>query len=117
MVSAILDGAGDVHNALGPGLMEKVYSDAMAIELAHRGLKFEREKPVTLTYRGKPLRTHRLDMVVENEVLLELKSVERLMPIHRSQVLGYLRGSELRLGLLINFNAYMLKDQIKRVVL
>jgi GxxExxY protein len=117
IVSSVVDGALAVHKELGPGLLEGVYADAMAIELAYRGLKYERERRITLTYRGKPLRSHRLDLVVDNRILLELKAVERLMPIHRSQVIGYLRASALRLALLINFNTDWLRSQIKRVVL
>ena len=116
VVTSVIDGALAVHNELGPGLIEGVYSDAMAIELAYRNPKFERQRPTTLSYRGKPLRTHRLDLVVESQIILELKAVERLMPIHRSQMIGYLRASGLRLGLLINFNSDWLRGQIKRVV-
>jgi GxxExxY protein len=116
LVSSVIDGALDVHNFLGPGLLEAVYADAMVVELTHRGLKFERERYVTLSYRGKPLRSQRLDLVVEEQILLELKAVERLMPVHKAQAAGYLRASGLKLALLINFNCDWLRGNIKRII-
>jgi GxxExxY protein len=107
----------EVHRALGPGYLEGVYGDAMAIELDHRGLKFGREVPVSVKYRDQHLRIHRLDLVVDGKVLVELKSVERLDSVHQSQVVSYLRASKLQIGLLINFNVAILKTGLRRVVL
>jgi GxxExxY protein len=117
LVTQIIDGAVAVHSALGPGLLERTYADAMTIELDYRGIKFEREREVALFYRGKRLKSHRIDLVVEGTVLLELKAVDRLAPIHQAQVLSYLKASNLRIGLLINFNANWIKGNIRRIIL
>jgi GxxExxY protein len=107
----------EVHRRLGPGFLEGVYHDAMAIELEVSGLLARRGVPVVLSYRDRPLRGHRLDLVVEDCVILELKAVERLERIHRAQVISYLRASGLRVGLLINFNTEQLKSGLRRIVL
>lgn len=107
----------EVHKRLGPGFLEIVYHDAMAIELEVAGLVARREVPVMLSYRGRPLRQHRLDLVVSDTVILELKAVERLERIHQAQLLSYLKASGLRLGLLMNFNTEQLKSALRRVVL
>jgi GxxExxY protein len=117
IVTQIIDGAVEVHRQLGPGLLEDIYADALAIELEHRCIAFERQRKVQLFYRERPLRVHHLDLVVENQILVELKAVERLAPIHQAQVLSYLRSSTLRVALLINFNAEWLKGNIRRFVL
>jgi GxxExxY protein len=116
LVTQIIDSALEVHRQLGPGLLESIYSDALTIELEHRGIAFERERKVQLLYRERPLRMHKLDLVVANEVLVEIKAVERLAPIHQAQVLSYLRSSKLGVGLLINFNAEWLRGNIRRFV-
>lgn len=105
-----------VHKALGPGYAEAIYQDAFGLELDHHGISFERERPVPILYRGHVLRTHRLDLVVEDRVLVELKAVERLERIHHAQVVGYLRSSGLRVGLLMNFNSEWLKSTLQRIV-
>lgn len=105
-----------VHKALGPGYAETIYHDAYALELDHNGISFDREYPVPVLYRGRLLRTHRLDLVIEGRVLVELKAVERLERIHHAQVLGYLRSSGLRVGLLMNFNSRWLKSAMHRIV-
>lgn len=107
----------EVHRVLGPGYLEGIYQDALAIELDYVGLAFEREVPITLTYRGRPLRGHRLDLVVGGRVLLELKSVEQLAPVHYAQVGSYLKAAGLRVGLLMNFNKPTLVSALKRIVL
>jgi GxxExxY protein len=117
LTSEVLDAAMEVHKRLGAGFLEATYVDALTIEFEFRGLSFERERAVLLTYRDKPLRTHRLDLVVEGEILVEVKSVERLAPVHHAQVLSYLRASELRLAFLLNFNSAVLKSQLRRIVL
>ena len=107
-----------VHRQLGPGLLESIYRRAIAIELAEEGCAFETEKPVPVMYRGQLLCHQRLDIVVEAAVLLEIKAVERLAPIHHAQVLSYLRISRsLRIGLLMNFNTPALPRGLKRIVL
>jgi len=106
-----------VHRELGPGLVEAIYNRAVALELEAQGLPFEREKPFPVTYRGKRLYVHRVDLVVANEVILELKAVDRLHPVHVGQALSCLRVSKLRIALLINFNVALLPEGIQRVAL
>jgi len=106
-----------VHKELGPGLLESVYPRAVAIELEDRGISFEMEKPLRVNYRGQLLCHQRLDMFIDGRLVLELKSVEMLHPIHVAQVVSYLRLTKSRLGLLINFNVPILKQGIRRIVL
>jgi GxxExxY protein len=117
IVERIIGCAIEVHKALGSGLLEGIYEDALSIEFEHVGLSYDRQRQIPLNYRGKPLRSHRLDLVVENVVLVEIKAVDRLHPVHGSQVLSYLRSSGLRVCLLMNFNAYWLKAGLRRYVL
>ena len=106
-----------VHKELGPGLLESVYPRAVAVELEERGVSFEMEKSVRVNYRGRLLCHQRLDMFIAGRIVLEIKSVALLHPIHVAQVISYLRLTGARLGLLINFNVPMLKLGIRRVVL
>jgi GxxExxY protein len=106
-----------VHRELGPGLIEEAYSRAVAYELADNGVQFEREKRFPIAYRGRHLYMHRLDLVVANEIVLELKAVDRLHPVHHAQLLSALRTAKIRIGLLINFNVPVLPQGIRRVVL
>ena len=106
----------EVHKALGPGYLEPVYHKAMRIELGHQGLSFKSEHVVTITYRDQILHGHRIDLIVEDVVIVELKSVARLEPIHTSQLVSYLRATKLRAGLLVNFNSEWLKGSFRRVV-
>jgi len=106
-----------VHRELGPGLLESIYGRAICLELETAGLSFEVEKQVPVLYRGIVLCHHRLDIVVDLKVLLEIKAVERLAPIHYAQVLSYLRISKLPVALLMNFNSVVLPDGMKRIVL
>ena len=103
-----------VHRALGPGLLESIYRKATCLELGANGVSYEAEKVIPVTYRGELLCNQRIDLVVDQRLLLEIKSVERLAPVHHAQVRSYLRASGLRAGLLINFNVPVLKDGIKR---
>jgi len=107
----------EVHRALGPGLLENVYESALCVELEVNGIPFERQVQVPLFYRGELIAAHRIDLVVEGEVIVEVKSVERLAPIHRAQLLSYLRMKSLKVGLLLNFNSPALHGGIRRVVL
>ena len=106
-----------VHRALGPGLLEGIYSRAVALELKASTIVFERDKAYPVIYRGEKLCDQRLDFVVDGQLVLEIKSVEQLAPIHHSQTLSYMRVSGIRAGLLINFNVVVLPDGIKRKVL
>ena len=117
LVDRVIGCALQVHRSLGPGYLEGVYHDAMAIELEVSGLSFEREVFTPIHCRGRVIRGHRLDLVVAARVVVELKAVEKLEPIHSSQVVPYLRASGLRAGLLMNFNTPVLKSALRRIVL
>ena len=106
-----------VHRALGPGLLETIYSKAIALELSATGIAFEREKAYEVTYRGESLYQQRLDFVVGGAIVLEIKAVERLVPLHDAQLVNYMRLACLRVGLLMNFNEVVLKDGMRRKVL
>jgi GxxExxY protein len=106
-----------VHRALGSGLLEAIYRRALAIELAAQGIEFETEKAFPVMYRDQLLCNQRLDFVVASQLVLEIKSVDHLDPVHRAQLLSYLRASKLRAGLLLNFNVPVLQDGLKRIVL
>jgi GxxExxY protein len=106
-----------VHRELGPGYLESLYRRAMCLELHAHALTFETEKAVDVRYRGTLLGTHRIDLIVQGLVIVELKAVEAIDPVHRKQVVSYLKSTKLRLGLLINFNAELLKHGLRRVVL
>jgi GxxExxY protein len=107
----------EVHRALGPGLLEGIYARAVTVEMTARRIAFEAEKPIPVHYRGALLCHQRLDLLVGGQIVVELKSVDYLHPIHVTQVLSYLRVAGLRLGLLVNFNVPVLKAGIKRVIL
>ena len=107
----------EVHKELGPGLMESVYDICLAETIQNIGLRVERQHPVPITFKGKLLdKSFIIDQLVENEIVLELKSVEMLLPVHEAQLLTYLKLSGKKLGLLINFNVALLKDGIRRRV-
>ena len=106
-----------VHRALGPGLLETIYSRALALELDAAEITFEREKAYAVTYRGARLYEQRLAFIVGGAIVLEVKALERLVPIHEVQLVNYMRVSHLRAGLLMNFNEVVLKDGLKRRVL
>jgi GxxExxY protein len=106
-----------VHRDLGPGLLEEIYSRAVGVELQHCGIPFEREKRYPVFYRGQRLYVHRLDLVVDNKIMLEFKAVDRLAAVHVAQALSGLRISKLGMCLLVNFNVAVLPEGIKRVVL
>ena len=107
-----------MHRQLGPGLLESAYRECLCWELNHRGLTIEREMALPLVYKGVHVDAgYRLDLIVEKRVLVELKAVERLAPVHTAQVLTYLKLTGLRVGLLMNFNADVLRDGIVRLVL
>jgi len=116
--SQIIKAAINVHKELGPGLLESVYQSCMAIELNSMDIKVESEVALPITYRGQKVHDEgfRLDLLVEDTVVVELKSVEKVQDLHKKQLLTYLRLTKKRLGLLINFNEVLLKDGITRIV-
>ncbi len=113
----IVDAAYKIHSTLGPGLLESAYQAILVYELQKRGLKVEPEKEMPIIYENIRLDTgFRADLVVEDKVIVELKSVEQVAPVHKKQLLTYLRLGDKRLGLLINFGAALIKDGITRIV-
>jgi GxxExxY protein len=108
----------NVHRALGPGLLESAYEECLCFELREAGILFDRQLPLPIVYKGIRLDCgYRLDVVLERDLIVEIKSVERLLPIHEAQMLTYLRLSGIKTGLLVNFNSVLLKDGIRRFVL
>lgn len=118
ITGTILKKAYEVHTILGPGLLESAYEECLCYELIQLGMKVERQKALSVIYKGIKIDAgYRLDLVVNNQVIVELKSVEMLHPIHAAQLLTYLKLSRITCGLLINFNVKSLKDGIKRYVI
>lgn len=117
LATGIIGAAIEVHRQLGPGLLEGVYRDCMVYELKDRGLHVEREVTIPVRYKGLELpAAYRADIVVGERVIVELKSVDVLLPVHAAQLLSYLRISEKKLGILINFNMAQLREGIRRIV-
>jgi GxxExxY protein len=116
LTELIIGAAIEVHRNTGPGLMESVYEECLCYELSQRGLSFQRQVELPVAYKGIKLNCgFRMDLVVEDSIILELKTVERLLPIHSAQLLTYLKLSRKKLGLLINFNEPVLKKGLKRL--
>jgi GxxExxY protein len=117
LTKIIIGCAIEVHKELGPGLLESAYEECLAYELSKAGLKVERQKPVPVVYKEIKLECgYRIDILVEDKIILELKTVDEFNPVHEAQILTYLKFSEKKLGLLINFNVLRLKDGIKRYI-
>ncbi len=118
ITEAVIGAAIAVHRELGPGLLESAYEACLAYELAEQGLAVERQKALPVKYRGVKVDCgYRIDLVVEGKVIIELKTVEKLAPIHEAQLLSYLKLSGCKVGLLINFNVKALKNGVRRLVL
>jgi GxxExxY protein len=117
LTSRIIGAAIEVHKALGPGLLESIYETAMCIELEDREVRYEQQVRIPTYYKGRPLGKYTIDLIVEDLVVVEIKSVSGLTPVFEAQVLTYLRLTGKRLGLLINFNSRLLKDGVKRLAL
>jgi len=114
----VIGAAIEVHKTLGPGLLENIYEECVCVELSSRGIPFERQKEIEVVYKGQKLESkYRIDIVVNSRIVVELKACDALLPIHEAQLLTYLKLTELKVGLLINFNVPILKDGIKRLVL
>lgn len=112
----VIEAAVEVHRVLGPGYLESVYEEALAVELALREVPFRRQVPIALTYKGVPVGQPRLDLLVADRLIVELKAVDSLLPIHQAQVISYLNATRLTLGLLINFNRPTLRQGVRRVI-
>jgi len=118
LTDRIIGAAIDVHRALGPGLLESAYDECLAAELAARGLRFRRQVPVPVSYKGRNIECgYRLDFLVDDRVVLELKAVDQVLPIHEAQMLTYLRLGGWKIGLLLNFKVPVLRQGIRRFVL
>jgi GxxExxY protein len=114
--SKIIGAAIEVHKAIGPGLLESAYEKCLCQELKLRGFSFENQKPLPLFYKGEKLDCgYRMDVVVEKTIIVEMKSCEKIEPIHKAQLLTYLKLSGLRLGLILNFNVPVMRDGIARI--
>ncbi len=114
----IIGAAIEVHRALGPGLLESIYQTCLAHEMTLRGLRFEKEKPLPVEYKGIRLESgYRLDFIVDGKVVVELKAVDSIHDVHKAQLLTYLKLTGCKVGLLLNFNSAILKDGIERLVL
>lgn len=117
ITESIIGAAINVHKALGSGLLESAYEACLAFELGQRGLMVEQQKPLPVVYRSVKLDCgYRIDLLVENLVIVELRSIDALLPIHQAQLLSYLKLSGCHVGLLINFNVLILKSGIRRIV-
>ena len=113
----VIGAAIEVHRLLGPAFLESVYEEALCVELALRDIRFARQVPISVSYKGERVGESRLDLLVDDSLVVELKAVESIAPIHFAQVLSYLRAARLPLGLIISFNVDVLQRGIRRVVL
>ncbi len=108
----------EVHKELGPGLLENVYRECLAYELGNEGMPYVMEAPLPVLYKGATINfEYKIDFIIEEILILEIKSVERIIPVHHAQILTYMKLSKINTGLLINFNVPLLKDGLKRFVL
>ena len=117
LTERIIGCALEVHRQLGPGLLESIYETALSFELETNGIRYVRQVAAPIEYKGRVIGEHRIDLIVEDAVIVELKSVERYDPVFEAQLLTYLRITKLKIGLLINFNSRLLRDGIKRFIL
>lgn len=115
--NAVIGAAIEVHRHLGPGFLESVYEEALSIELGLRGIRFQRQKPLSVSYKGKSVGDSRVDLWIDDRLIVELKALDRILPIHHAQLISYLKTSSLPLGLIINFNEKLPKNGIRRIVM
>ena len=113
----VIGAAIEVHRALGAGFLESVYEEALCIELDHKNIPYQRQYPIAVNYRDRSVGEGRLDLLVGEKLIVELKVIEAIAPIHMAQVISYLKTTGFNLALLINFNVPVLKDCIKRIIL
>ncbi len=117
LAHTVIGAAIEVHRAIGPGYLESVYHQALCVELKLQGIIFEKEFPINITYKGELVGEGYIDIFVERRLIVELKAVEALLPVHTAQVMSYLKATGCLLALLINFNVPVLKTGIRRIVL
>jgi GxxExxY protein len=113
----VIGAAIEVHRALGPGFLESVYEESLCMELYDRGIPFARQREVIIRYKGRDVGIGRADLIVDDALIVELKAVDALAPIHKAQLLSYMRSTGYPLDLLINFNVMTLRDGVRRVIL
>jgi GxxExxY protein len=116
VTGAVIGAAIEVHRALGPGFLESLYEEALCVELTLRDIKFARQVPVAVDYKGHRIGESRLDLLIDGIVVVELKAVDALAPIHTAQVISYLKATGCRMGLLINFNVRRLANGVRRII-
>jgi len=116
LARAVIGAAIEVHRVLGPGFLESVYEEAMCVELGSRSIPFKRQLPTAINYKGNTIGESRLDLLVDDCLVVELKAVDELVRIHHAQVISYLKATGHHLALLINFNVPVLKDGIRRII-
>jgi GxxExxY protein len=116
VVTHAVDVGYHVHRELGPGFKERIYEEAYCLELNARGIRFERQKRIEVPYKQWLIPGHQIDLIVDGTVLVELKAVRKLRPIHRAQVVSYLKATRLRVGLVMNFNDEVFRGSVRRVV-
>jgi len=118
IASVIVDSILEVHKNIGPGYLEKIYEDCLFLELQSRKLLVERQKPLKMRYKEFDIPTvYYLDIVVENAIIIELKAVEKLLPVHQAQIMSYMKMADIELGFLMNFNTDLMKNGLKRIAL
>lgn len=117
LISRVIGAAIEVHKQLGPGFLESIYERALCYELESLGIPFEKEVEILVPYKEIAIPGQRLDLVIDNFLILELKAIEHILPIHEAQLLSYMKSTGLKVGLLINFNVKQLKSGIKRMVM
>jgi GxxExxY protein len=118
LTSRIILAAVEVHRHLGPGLLESAYEACLCRELSLQGIDFTRQMVMSVTYKGEDIDCgYRMDLVVQDRVIIELKTVEKILPIHEAQLLTYLKLAQKKVGLILNFHCHLMKDGIKRMVL
>ena len=115
---SVVDSIFSVHKVLGPGYLERIYEEALISEFADRGISYERQKTLPVFYKKKLLPiNYQIDLVVEEKIILELKTVERIIPVHEAQILSYMKQSGVILGFIVNFNEALIKNGLRRIVL
>ena len=118
LTGEVIGAAIEVHRILGPGLLESIYEECLCIEFDKRKIPYQRQKEIPIEYKGTKLDSaHRLDIIVSNNLIVELKACDSIQPVHEAQVLTYLKLTGIKVGLLINFNVPLLKEGIKRFIL
>ena len=115
LARAVIGAAIEVHRTLGRGFLESIYEAAMAVELFARGIEFERQVEMPIVYRGVEVGVHRLDLLVEGQLVVELKAINRHHDVHMAQIISYLKAGNFPLGLILNFDSSLMKDGIRRI--